>query len=274
MTAAYAAPEVIEHGGGWPTSDVWSLAATLYALLAGHPPFYDPRRPDPRANLRAYAGPLPPIGNDVPPEVERVLARALIGQPDDRTTSARIFAEQLSDCLRHLGLPPVPVSNDGPGAGVTRRPRSSPPTPRTPGSTPAGIRAAGTAAVPDMSADSRRAISARGASGSTAPRLAGRRLTACRPGGWTRPTRSGRGRRAVSGSAAAGAESRPRRWRRRHNPRRRRRRGLRAHRLVGQAPRAATQASRPRNGDLLVPRRRRTRPGPALSAPAMSPPPS
>jgi len=115
MTPAYAPPEVIEHGGGWPTSDVWSLAATLYTLLAGHPPFYDPRQPDPRANLRAYAGPLPPTGrDDLPPEVEQALARALIGPPDARTTSARLFAEQLNDCLRLLGRPPVPVSNDGP----------------------------------------------------------------------------------------------------------------------------------------------------------------
>lgn len=114
MTPAYAAPEVIEHGGGWPTSDVWSLAATLYALLAGRPPFYDPGQPDPRANLRAYAGPLPPIGRpDVPPEAGQVLARALIGQPDARTASARIFAEELNDCLRQLGRPPVPVGQDG-----------------------------------------------------------------------------------------------------------------------------------------------------------------
>jgi serine/threonine protein kinase len=116
MTPAYAPPEVVQHGGGWPTSDVWSLAATLYTLLAGRPPFYDPRLPDPRANLRAVSGPLPPIGrDDVPPQVEQVLSRALIGQPDARTTSARIFAEQLNDCLPHLGLPPVPVSQEDPG---------------------------------------------------------------------------------------------------------------------------------------------------------------
>ena len=118
MTPAYAAPEVLQHGGGWPHSDVWSLAATLYALLAGHPPFYDPRQGDPQANLRALAGPLPAIGRpDVPGHVLETLSRALIGRPDTRTASARRFAEELNVSLELLGQPPVPILVDGPATG-------------------------------------------------------------------------------------------------------------------------------------------------------------
>jgi serine/threonine protein kinase len=114
MTPAYAAPEVLQHGGGWPHSDVWSLAATLYALLAGRPPWYDPRHGDPMANLRALTGPLPPLGRpDVPEHVSQTLARALIGRPDTRTASARRFAEELNGDLRLLGFSPVPIRVDG-----------------------------------------------------------------------------------------------------------------------------------------------------------------
>ncbi len=113
MTAAYAAPEVVRHGGGWPVSDVWSLAATLYALLAGRPPFYDFPQPDAAANLRALTGPLPPIGRaDVPDHVLATLTRALIGEPDHRTASARRLHDDLRDDLARLGLPPPPSGLD------------------------------------------------------------------------------------------------------------------------------------------------------------------
>ena len=117
MTPAYAAPEVLQHGGGWPHSDVWSLAATLYALLTGRPPFYDSRQGDSQANLRALTGPLPLPGRPgVPGHVLQTLARALIGRPDTRTASARRFAEELNADLELLGLRPVQIRVDGPAA--------------------------------------------------------------------------------------------------------------------------------------------------------------
>jgi Protein kinase domain len=113
MTPAYAPPEVLRDGGGWPYSDVWSLAATLYALLTGHPPFYDRRQGDPRANMRALTGPLPPVTRPgVPGHLLQTLARALIGEPDSRTASPRLLAEELDADLRQLGLPPVPIRID------------------------------------------------------------------------------------------------------------------------------------------------------------------
>ena len=113
MTPAYAAPEVLRQGGGWPVSDVWSLAATLYALLAGRPPFYQFAHPDPRANLHAIAGPLPSIGRtDLPPGLHHALTRALIGEPDHRTASARLLAEELNTIEHDLGLSPTPIRAD------------------------------------------------------------------------------------------------------------------------------------------------------------------
>jgi eukaryotic-like serine/threonine-protein kinase len=113
MTPAYAAPEVIRQGGGWPVSDVWSLAATLYALLAGRPPFYQFAHPDPRANLHAITGPLPSIARtDLPPGLHHALTRALIGEPDHRTASARRLAEELNTIEHDLGLSPTPIRAD------------------------------------------------------------------------------------------------------------------------------------------------------------------
>jgi Protein kinase domain len=133
MTPAYAAPEVLQHGGGWPHSDVWSLAATLYALLTGHPPFYDARQGDPRANLRALTGPLPlPGRRDLPGHVLQTLTRALIGRPDTRTASARRFAEELNLDLEMLGSPPVQIQVDGPAAGPLPPARLGPVAPSAP----------------------------------------------------------------------------------------------------------------------------------------------
>jgi hypothetical protein len=133
MTPAYAAPEVLQHGGGWPYSDVWSLAASLYALLSGHPPFYDHRRQDPRANLQALTGPLPPLGRpDVPDHVLATLSRALIGRHDTRTVSAQRLAEELNANLEMLGAAPVPIRIEPPGHGTGQQAAVAPPAPVSP----------------------------------------------------------------------------------------------------------------------------------------------
>jgi serine/threonine protein kinase len=128
MTPAYAAPEVLQHGGGWPYSDVWSLAASLYALLSGHPPFYDHRRQDPQANLQALTGPLPPLGRpDVPDHVLATLSRALIGRHDTRTVSAQRLAEELNANLEMLGATPVPIRIEPPGHETGQQAAVAPP---------------------------------------------------------------------------------------------------------------------------------------------------
>ncbi len=133
MTPAYAAPEVLQHGGGWPYSDVWSLAASLYALLSGHPPFYDHQRQDPRANLQALTGPLQPLGRpDVPDHVLATLSRALIGRHDTRTVLAQRLAEELNANLEMLGAAPVPIRIEPPGHETGRQPAVAARTPVSP----------------------------------------------------------------------------------------------------------------------------------------------
>ncbi|WP_158221207.1 serine/threonine-protein kinase, partial [Kineosporia sp. R_H_3] len=94
-TPTYAAPEVLrDHTAASPASDVFSLAATLYALLAGHPP--QPRRPGETdlVHLQRLVGePAPPLPDGVPPHLARAVAAALEPDPVLRTRTVQAFAD-------------------------------------------------------------------------------------------------------------------------------------------------------------------------------------
>ena len=64
LTPAYSPPEALDVGQTLPASDVYSLGATLYALLAGHPPFMPPRRAG--SGARALASHLGGPGRTAP----------------------------------------------------------------------------------------------------------------------------------------------------------------------------------------------------------------
>jgi eukaryotic-like serine/threonine-protein kinase len=137
MTHLYAAPEAIRDGGGrWTPADVWSLAATVYAVLAGRPPFHtrgDPASPE-VLRERALRGPLPVIEHreDIPEQLYDCLRSALIGEPTQRTGSAEAFARALNEVEHGLGLAPTPRDN-GPGQQTStphHPPRPAPPEQR------------------------------------------------------------------------------------------------------------------------------------------------
>jgi pimeloyl-ACP methyl ester carboxylesterase len=95
-TPAYMSPEQIEPGRALDgRADVYALACVTYEMLAGEPPF--PGRE--RSSLVAHlTEPVPPLAGripDFPPEADRVLARALAKQPDDRFPRATEFTRAL-----------------------------------------------------------------------------------------------------------------------------------------------------------------------------------
>lgn len=113
MTVPYASPEMLRGEGVWPGSDVWSLAATLYTLLAGRPPFTDFAGREDRTLIseRALTGPLPLLGPEVPAELYAVLRQALIGAlGSERIAWASTFVERLTEVQRALGLEPTAVA--------------------------------------------------------------------------------------------------------------------------------------------------------------------
>ncbi|MDQ1675624.1 MAG: hypothetical protein QOC93_768 [Actinomycetota bacterium] len=86
LTPAYTAPEVFRGG---PASDVYSLGATLHALLAGRPPGW------PTVGLPGPDGPGGTLAG-VPPQLADVLRRATAGDPADRYATVAALRDALS----------------------------------------------------------------------------------------------------------------------------------------------------------------------------------
>ncbi|HKN46103.1 MAG TPA: LCP family protein, partial [Propionibacteriaceae bacterium] len=101
LTVAYAPPEVILGGQPSEFGDVYQLAATLYALLSGHPPSNSSggvvSLEDRIARVREPVKPLP----DVDEDLMRLLLDGLAFEPTDRPTAA-----EFRDRLAALGVVP------------------------------------------------------------------------------------------------------------------------------------------------------------------------
>ncbi len=84
-------------------SDVYSLAVTLFFLLAGHPPF-NADSSIAMALLHVHESPpsLMLIRDDVSPEMDEVVAKALAKAPADRYQVAGAFAKAFSTSLTSL----------------------------------------------------------------------------------------------------------------------------------------------------------------------------
>jgi serine/threonine protein kinase len=129
MSIPWSPPEVLlDSASPGVASDVYSLAATLWHLLAAHAPFE--RAGDTEAALvrRIHREPLPPLGRpDVPATFERLLRQSMAKDPSDRFSSMASFVHALQDVQRELGLEPTDVVLvPGPHADArTRRPDRS-----------------------------------------------------------------------------------------------------------------------------------------------------
>ncbi|MFE3541528.1 protein kinase [Nocardia sp. NPDC059177] len=109
-TIAYASPEqlsgeVVDH-----RSDQYSLACTLFAMYAGHPP-YASTNPG-QAVMGHLSQPVPRLTTtrpDLPPALDSVIARAMAKRRDERFTSATEFTDAVRDALegRHIAAPTV-----------------------------------------------------------------------------------------------------------------------------------------------------------------------
>lgn len=109
MSIPWAPPELLrEVPIGDARSDVYSLAATLYTLLAGRSPFEKPRQSNSPLELiaRIEKDPPPPIERvDVPIELNAILARGMQKHPDLRFPSALALAHALQQIERKMQLP-------------------------------------------------------------------------------------------------------------------------------------------------------------------------
>ncbi|MFD3591554.1 serine/threonine-protein kinase [Nocardia sp. NPDC058640] len=109
-TLAYASPEqlsgeVVDH-----RSDQYSLACTLFAMYAGHPPYTATNPGQVVAGHLSQPVPrLTSIRPDLPPAVDSVIARAMAKRRGERFGSATEFADAMRGALegRHVAEPTV-----------------------------------------------------------------------------------------------------------------------------------------------------------------------
>jgi len=114
MSIPWSAPEVVaEQTAGTIASEVWSLGATVYSLLAGHSPFERRERgQNTKEQLRrriARASYTDVARADVPASLQLVLARAMTRDPSKRYASAHEFALALQEVQVERGGSPTPL---------------------------------------------------------------------------------------------------------------------------------------------------------------------
>ena len=109
-TPGFAAPESFLEQGDGPTTDVYGLAATVYCMLTGRPPFGS--GPAPQVVQRQMTDPLTPPSTLRPTlsdAVDAVLLKALAPTPKKRWASASTFATALARALERPPAEHVPA---------------------------------------------------------------------------------------------------------------------------------------------------------------------
>ncbi|GAB2823455.1 hypothetical protein GCM10027022_12700 [Alpinimonas psychrophila] len=113
LSVPWSAPEVIrQETTGTIASEIFSLGATVYSLLAGRSPFEVVGKENSPGHLagRILKGKISPLGRpDVPASLESLLAATMSRRTDDRPHSAMEFARQLQAIESELGLAQTPI---------------------------------------------------------------------------------------------------------------------------------------------------------------------
>ena len=104
-TMRYLAPEQLRGAPSTPASDLHSLAAVAYEMLAGRHAY---EVTTPVALAEAQAGGAPPI-EGVPPAVDAVVRRGLAVEPSDRPASVAEFSAALEAAVASEPTAALPV---------------------------------------------------------------------------------------------------------------------------------------------------------------------
>lgn len=113
MSIPWAPPELIRpEPTGDERADIYSLASTIYSVLAGRSPFEVPGAANTASELigRIERMPLPRLGRpDIPDELYNVLVRAMSRNPENRYPTAVAFARALQRVEMLMGAPVTPL---------------------------------------------------------------------------------------------------------------------------------------------------------------------
>jgi tetratricopeptide (TPR) repeat protein/tRNA A-37 threonylcarbamoyl transferase component Bud32 len=112
LSPAYASPEQLRGESRLtPASDVFSLGAIGFQLLAGTRPFTEADRNRMAAGLEVPAPSLRSRNPHLPDEVERIVRRALAPEPGGRYADAGALADALEEPLRRVGETPAAAAS-------------------------------------------------------------------------------------------------------------------------------------------------------------------
>ncbi|MBL8777363.1 MAG: serine/threonine protein kinase [Acidimicrobiales bacterium] len=124
FTLGHAAPEVLQGERATVRSDVYSLASTLYELVAGRAPFLRAGEESMvPALMRTINEPPPDLErSEVPPALAAALGHAMAKDPADRPADAAALGRLLQRVQREAGVPVTELRLDpkatGGGAGA------------------------------------------------------------------------------------------------------------------------------------------------------------
>ena len=113
-TPDYIAPELISGANDTPRSDIFSLGATLYHLLAGRPPTLGEKPMDVvKARIdKVPVTPLKEVALQVSPATCKMVMKMLEYLPEDRMQNSDILAYEVKEALRLLDAPPPVQPSD------------------------------------------------------------------------------------------------------------------------------------------------------------------
>ncbi|MCX5094632.1 serine/threonine protein kinase [Streptomyces sp. NBC_00365] len=137
LTPAYAPPEAFHLAEPTPAGDVYSLAATVYALLRGRPPHFpeDGTQLSLAELIVRHTWPYPDLPG-VPTALNEALGQALVADPARRLSDAGALRDALAavdvDSADRIGFGPVPGRTTTVPA---HRDTPPPPEPGPPGTT-------------------------------------------------------------------------------------------------------------------------------------------
>lgn len=105
-TLSYTAPEVLAGSPPTVAADIYSLGATLYALIAGKPPHERTADEDLIAHyLRITSTPVPDLRpQGIPADICAAVEKAMAREPGDRYASAEEFGRELQSVQGRNGL--------------------------------------------------------------------------------------------------------------------------------------------------------------------------
>ena len=130
LTPAFASPETFRGEEPTAAADIYSLAATLYALLAGRPPRFPagPREPGIATIIALHDQPVDDVPG-TPAGLMEILRRSLAADPAARPPSAAALRDALASLPVHPGVSAPPGGSAAPRSsaqpGISAQPGMS-----------------------------------------------------------------------------------------------------------------------------------------------------